>query len=188
MGCQLATLTHGHSSGYLSAGAFATIIQHLTSGKDLESAITGSLSLLCAYPGHEETLHAIAAAVDLFHQTEARVQAGTLNLADQIAKLGQGWVGEEALAISLFCSLHHEHNFRNGVLASVNHSGDSDSTGSITGNILGLINGIESIPEKWISHLRSASIVLQVGKDLHTGCKGDMDEPDAEWWRKYPGY
>jgi ADP-ribosylglycohydrolase len=170
MGCQLAALTHGHPSGYLSAGAFATIIQQLTNGGNLESAISSSLSLLSAYPGHEETLQAITSAVGMFHQTEAGVQSGILNLADQIIKLGRGWVGEEALAISLFCSLHYEHNFRAGVLASVNHSGDSDSTGSITGNILGLINGFESIPEKWISNLRSARIVFQVGKDLHIGC------------------
>jgi ADP-ribosylglycohydrolase len=188
IGCQLAALTHGHPSGYLSAGVFAVIIQQLTAGVDLESAITGSLAHLCAPPGHEETLHAITGAVNLFHQTTAGVETGTLNLADQIGKLGRGWVGEEALAISLFCSLHHEHDFRSGVLASVNHSGDSDSTGSITGNILGLINGIESIPDKWISNLRSARIVLQVGKDLHTGCKGNTDEPDEEWWGKYPGY
>jgi len=187
-GCQLAALTHGHPSGYLCAGAFATIIQQLKYGENLESAIAGALSLLCSHPGHEETLHAITAAVDLFHQTEAGVQSGTLNLADQISRLGKGWVGEEALAISLFCGLHYEHDFRRGVLASVNHSGDSDSTGSITGNILGLINGIQSIPEKWISNLRSAKIVLQVGKDLHIGCKGDTDEEEDEWWRKYPGY
>jgi len=188
MGCQLAALTHGHPSGYHSAGAFATIIQQLASGGNLESAIAYSSVLLCDHRENEETLNEIYRAVELFHQTKSGVETGYLNLADLIVKLGKGWVGEEALAISLFCSLHYEHDFCKGVLASVNHSGDSDSTGSITGNILGLINGIESIPEKWISNLRSARIVLQVGKDLHTGYKGDIDEPDEEWWRRYPGY
>jgi len=28
----------------------------------------------------------------------------------------------------------------------------------------------------------------QVAEDLHTGCKGDTEEPDHEWWEKYPGY
>jgi len=45
-------------------------------------------------------------------------------------------VAEEALAIALFCALKAE-NFAHGVLLAVNHSGDSDSVGAITGNILG---------------------------------------------------
>jgi len=55
----------------------------------------------------------------------------------------------------------------------VNHSGDSDSTGSITGNILGLINGVEPIPGTWIKNLRSSDIVKMVGEDLYVGCKSD---------------
>jgi len=92
------------------------------------------------------------------------------------------------LAISLFCCLIWETDFERGVLAAVNHSGDSDSTGSITGNILGLINGLSSIPEKWIRNLRYHNIVLEMAEDLHIGIKGDSFKRDQEWWDKYPGY
>jgi hypothetical protein len=36
---------------------------------------------------------------------------------------------------------------------AVNHSGDSDSTGSITGNILGAVHGEAALPVTWLQHL-----------------------------------
>jgi len=37
---------------------------------------------------------------------------------------------------------------KNAIVASVNHSGDSDSTGAITGNIVGAYLGMSKIPEE----------------------------------------
>jgi hypothetical protein len=67
--------------------------------------------------------------------------------------MGGGWVGEEALAISLYCALAAEGNFAKGVRLAVNHTGDSDSTGSITGNILGAMQGKATIPALWLREL-----------------------------------
>jgi ADP-ribosylglycohydrolase len=187
VGCELAAITHGHPSGYLSAGTLAAIIQQLADKKSLEEAISASLILLCKETGHNETLDTINYAVEWYEQTKSAVANGTVDFATLIARLGGGWVGEEALAIALFCALHFRDNFRKGVLASVNHSGDSDSTGSITGNLLGLINGESNIPMEWILHLKSAEIVKQVGEDLFIGCKSEAGHPDREWWLKYPG-
>ncbi len=38
-------------------------------------------------------------------------------------------------------------------MRAVNHSGDSDSTGAITGNILGALWGREAIPSRWLEPL-----------------------------------
>jgi hypothetical protein len=46
-----------------------------------------------------------------------------------------GWVADEALAIAVYCALVAER-LRHGVRLAVNHSGDSDSTGAMTGSIL----------------------------------------------------
>lgn len=56
---------------------------------------------------------------------------------DNIHQLGQGGVAEETLAIALYCALRHQDDFSAGIIAAVNHSGDSDSTGAVAGNILG---------------------------------------------------
>jgi ADP-ribosylglycohydrolase len=59
---------------------------------------------------------------------------------EALVRLGGGWVGEEALAIAVTCAIGAP-DFHDGVLAAVNHSGDSDSTGAIAGNLLGAIGG-----------------------------------------------
>ncbi len=102
--------------------------------------------------------------------------------------IGLWWTGEEALAISIFCSLVYTKDFKSGILASINHSGDSDSTGSITGNILGLINGLEQIHEKWNHHLKYHEIVEEISTVLSIGCKSSAFNCDDEWWQRYPGY
>ncbi|MEA1875381.1 MAG: ADP-ribosylglycohydrolase family protein [Bacteroidota bacterium] len=186
--CDLGALTHGHSSGYLSAGVFAVIIQQIAVGQKLRDAIMVSLEILQEWLGHEEMLQAATQALELYDQTQSSASVSSLALSNLIPQLGQGWVGEEALAISLLCCLSYPYDFRQGVLASVNHSGDSDSTGSITGNILGLINGLDVIPQEWINNLRSADIVRQIGEDLHAGCKSDSFNTNDEWWDRYPGY
>ena len=53
------------------------------------------------------------------------------------------------------------------MLAAVNHSGDSDSTGSITGAILGALHGSDALPSQWLSQLESASGIKAIADDLY---------------------
>ena len=71
---------------------------------------------------------------------------------DNIHKLGKGWVAEEMLDISFHCALRYQDDFSAGVIASVNHKGDSDSAGVVTGNILGAsqINHISMANSRFI--------------------------------------
>lgn len=54
-------------------------------------------------------------------------------------------MGEEAIAIALFCCLRHQNSFAGAVQFAVNHKGDSDSTGAIAGNIIGAYLGIDNV-------------------------------------------
>ena len=67
---------------------------------------------------------------------------------ENINRLGKGWVAEETLAIAIYCSLKYQNDFSKGIIAAVNHSGDSDSTGAATGNILGAALGYDKIEDK----------------------------------------
>ena len=134
-GCELAAITHGHPTGHLAAGAFAQLIHALSAGEPLEQAIDATLA---RSQGEEatETREALEQAVEL-----ARHAEGT---AEDVERLGPGWIAEEALAIGVFCALT-ARDFAHGVLLAVNHGGDSDSTGSVAGNILGLIHGVATV-------------------------------------------
>lgn len=185
--CEIASLTHGHPSGYLSAGVFASIISSLMSDVPLRESIIFSLDILKKYDRHEETLSIVELAVNLADENINKNLKHS-EIANLIERIGAGWTGEEALAISLFCAIIFQDNYESGVLASINHSGDSDSTGAITGNILGLINGSDKIPQKWIENLRFIDIIEEISDDLYIGCKSSTYNCNEDWWKKYPGY
>ena len=86
---------------------------------------------------------------------------------------GLSWPGEEALAIAVYCALKHRSGFRNAIIASVNHSGDSDSTGAIKGNILGAYLGLNSIPKEWVEKLELKGVIMQATDDLLIGYQDD---------------
>lgn len=102
---------------------------------------------------------------------------------ENIERLGGGWTGETALAIALYCAMKHADSFEDAVIAAVNHSGDSDSTGAICGNIMGLIYGYDDIPAHFKEHLELLPVLKEVATDLYTGAAGTKDK--AAWKKKY---
>jgi len=65
----------------------------------------------------------------------------------------------------------------------VNHSGDSDSTGAITGSILGALLGDGAIPQSWLNELELRDVIEEIAEDLFVTYRyGD------EWYAKYPGW
>lgn len=175
LAAKCAALTHGHPSGYLSAGVLAYVIACLITGMELEAAVQESIKALQSYDGHEECLHALEQAVAL-SATGAEPLAA-------IGQLGEGWTGEEALAISVYCAMKFKDDYRKAVIAAVNHSGDSDSTGAITGNILGAYLGKGAIPADWIARVELRDVLIQLADDLLV-----TFEDTKEWCERYPGY
>ena len=116
-----------------------------------------------------------------------QLSTNQLDDLDNIHALGEGWVAEETLAIAIYCSLKYQNDFSAGIIAAVNHKGDSDSTGAVTGNILGALLGYEAIEDKWKENLELHDVILEVADDLCHGCQmgeySSYDDPD--WTRKY---
>jgi len=153
----LASITHGHPTGCLPAGVFAVIIALLVSENSLPDSVKAAKEELKQHPSHKETLTAIERAEKLAHARPREQSA--------LREMGKGLVADEALAISLYCALTAEE-FSDALLLAVNHSGDSDSTGSMTGNMLGAIRGEEAIPRKWLAPLELKEIIEGVADDL----------------------
>lgn len=170
-----AALTHGHPLGYYSAGAFAYIIAEIIEGYELDRAVESAIEYL-EYYTLDDKCH--IQFKNAFHLAKSdRVPQ------DAIKEIGEGWVAEEALAIGIYCALKYRDDFAICVKTAVNHDGDSDSTGSIAGNLLGAYLGASNIPENWISNLELQEVITQVADDLFTRFRDD-----DEWWVRYPGY
>ncbi len=63
----------------------------------------------------------------------------------------------------------------------------SDSTGAVTGNILGAYLGLSGIPEKYLKNLELKNVILELADDLFNDCKiteyGSYH--DEIWEQKY---
>ncbi|MCQ8195104.1 ADP-ribosylglycohydrolase family protein [Streptomyces rugosispiralis] len=154
---ECAAQTHGHPTGYLSAGAFALIVHGLARGEALDGAVQRALAHLATRPGHEETTHALRHALGAVRQG--------LPTPDRVASLGEGWTGEEALAMGLYCALVAE-DVRHGLLLAVNHGGDSDSTAAVCGNLLGALHGETALPPAWLAEVEGRGTILELADDF----------------------
>lgn len=183
-----AAITHGHSLGYMPAAVLVHIIhcavyQNKDNHIDLYDIIEESRQTAATLFEGDENLTILTSIIDkaiIFSQNSRSDE-------ENIRKLGEGWVAEETLAIALYCSLRYKNDFSKGIIAAVNHSGDSDSTGAVTGNILGAYLGYDKIEEKWKEKLELKEILLELAEDLCYGCQ--MSEygkyHDEAWIQKY---
>ena len=179
LGAELAALTHGHATGSLTAGAFAVLVLRLAEGVALHDALEAAKEVLAQRDRHDETLKALEQAETLAGSDLPEVAA--------ISQLDEGWVAEEALAISVYCALVAS-DFRSGMILAVNHDGDSDSTGSITGNLLGTMHGVTAIPKDWLAELELRQVIAEVAEDLYRFPDWDFQTDERRIWQKYPGW
>jgi ADP-ribosylglycohydrolase len=154
-------MTHGHPSGYLSAAHFAAVIWGISRGEPLAISIDRASDLLAREDGHEETAAAIAGAM-------AMVALGPPG-PSALESLGGAWVGEEALAIALLCAATCEGSSPEAVA-------ESDSTGSMVGNLLGAMHGVEALPPAWLDDLELRGVIDRVARDLRSATEGHVDE------------
>ncbi|GIM28413.1 hypothetical protein CPJCM30710_10790 [Clostridium polyendosporum] len=166
LGCELAAITHGHPTGYLSAGAFASIISDLCAFLSIEDAVKNAIKILEDMESNEETINALKKAVSLAKDGNPS--------PEKLSHLGDGWIAEEALSIAIYSVLSYPEDFEKALKLSVNHSGDSDSTGAICGNILGVKLGLESIPKQWIDKLELADLIKEMAEKLYNNVESKV--------------
>jgi ADP-ribosylglycohydrolase len=157
LGCDIAALTHGHPTGYLAAGFFARVIRELVTGESLRTACQEGLRELRRRPHHEECSHAVEHALALAGHGKPD--------PDAVATLGEGWCADEALALALYCALATP-DFESALRLSVNHGGDSDSTGALTGSLLGAALGEVAIPTRWLGVLELREEIERMADEL----------------------
>ncbi|MCI2422789.1 ADP-ribosylglycohydrolase family protein [Saccharopolyspora sp. K220] len=165
LACQCAALTHGGVGGWASAGAFALIV-HLVAVQQrrLPAAVDQAAGRVLREDA--ETASALAEA-----STLARLGASV----GHIERLGQGWIGPEALAIGVYCALAlpKPEQFTDALRLAANHSGHSDSTAAVTGSILGARHGTSVLPRSWLARLEMADVIERIGHDLGASCAGE---------------
>ena len=99
---------------------------------------------------------------------------------------GEGWTGDEALYVAIFCALRYPNDFAAALRCAVNHGGDSDSTGAICGNILGAWLGREAVAQAFsLEHLELRDVIENIAADLYTAAVRGIPQGDLLWDSKY---
>lgn len=185
VGAEAAAITHGHTLGYIPAAALVHIVHGLASGKckDIRQAVEDTAdALMTLFPKENEMVQLSA-----FLRRAIELSQENIDDLEAILRLGRGWVAEETLAIAVYCALKYSDDFEKAIIAAVNHGGDSDSTGAVTGNILGAYLGVEAIPPYYLEDLELRDIIEEVAEDLYNDCQmeEDGDYYDPVWDSKY---
>ncbi|WP_370067695.1 ADP-ribosylglycohydrolase family protein [Streptacidiphilus sp. MAP5-3] len=155
LSAEAAQLTHGHPTGYVAAGAFAALVDRLVSGEEPSAAVAETIQQAASAPlgAGTETVEALERAVRL----AAEGNAGF----DTVERVGLGWIAEECLAIAVHCVLAAPADPRRALTLSVTHSGDSDSTGAVCGNLLGAAHGLSALPQDWAAGVEGVPTLLR---------------------------
>lgn len=166
LGAEAAALTHGHPLGYIPAACMADIIHRIIYGEEktllmhVTDSVSATVDVFKDLPIIEEFHNLIMKAIVL---SESDVDDTTA-----IKQLGEGWTAEETLAIAIFSSLKYVDNFKRAIICTVNHDGDSDSTGAVTGNILGCYLGYEQVEQSFrLQCLECYDLIIETAEQLY---------------------
>jgi len=161
LGWVTADITHGHRTSGASSGAQAALVAQLAAGTGTDEALGAVLELLEDRDPNLETLASVQNAMGLAAQGAPAASA--------LEIIGEGWIAEEALAAGIYCLLRFKDSPLEALIASVNHSGDSDSTGAIAGALLGARHGAEWLPEGWLAELEHRELLEDLASALGDG-------------------
>lgn len=174
LACNVAGLTHGHVTGKVAAGWFAEWIHGISIGIGLEAAAQGAWRV-CR--GRAPELDAALAA--------ALALAGKGARPVVPAELGLGWIAEEAAAIALWCVLTATSPLE-ALLLAVNIDGDSDTTGSLVGQVCGAAFGVGWLGPEWLDPLELRAEMTELVEDAVGIVLDQQGRDDSAMWERYP--
>ena len=193
-----ARITHKHPLGFLPSAVLNDILMQIFDCDEvkhdaLADYVTVALDRLPSIVSEEDGgktygelwPNEVAELQRIIKQAKSLV---TSEYPDHVAieRIGGGWTGHEALAIAIYSALKYNNSFVDAIICAVNHSGDSDSTGAVCGNIMGALLGRKAIPEYYTKDLELLDVIEEIATDLYTGCiiseLYERTVPEQRWW------
>ena len=182
----IASFTHGHPLSYLSCQYYALIIHNIMKddGRTLWRIAKDALRDVKHHydlPPNEERksfFNKLVPYVPEFVEKMKKVlilvkydmvkedKTARDNAPEIIKSLGEGWVAEETLAIALYCAVRYQTEPEIAIRKAVNHDGDSDSTGPLTGQLLGTFYGDSIFPPYCFEKLELVDVIDEIASDL----------------------
>jgi ADP-ribosylglycohydrolase len=179
-GLEAARATHAAATPTLAAAVFSLVVALVAGGATLRDALREARVPLGPHHYADDVLDALDRAEAL------AVDAGPPT-PERVAALGDGWTAGEALAIALYVGLV-ARDFEHGVSLATNHGGNTSATGSLVGQLLGVIHGTDTIPPAWLARLDMRDIAQRLAADLVATHLETLEIERPQVWTRYPGW
>lgn len=149
--------THRHPTGDAAAIAAAYLVKLALDGYTPLEMIEPTVAFIAGISVNGEAEARLRQVADVvgWEDEEAALEA-----------LGRGWVGEEAVALALYCCARYPNDWVATVRRGANTNGDSDSIASIAGGIQAARLGIEAIPPEWIARVEKRDALAEYAEEL----------------------
>lgn len=145
--------THGHPTADAACIGAAYLVKLALDGIDPENMINDLLDFTTGISSEwEEAIAKVEKCLDWEEEEKA------------LEYLGEGWIGEEAVALSLYCFLKYPDSYEKVVIRGANTNGDSDSIACIGGSISGAYLGIDAIPNNWVQRIEKTEYLDELSK------------------------
>ncbi|MEL0538625.1 ADP-ribosylglycohydrolase family protein [Staphylococcus debuckii] len=140
-------ITHGHPRSHIASIIYVEILRNITLGHTFKMSVENTEKELSIYLKQDAEL-----SEEYQNYFEKVFQSDFYQLPQSYIQ-SSGYV-VDTLEAALWC-IGNSNNFKDAVLKAVNLGGDTDTVGSITGSIAGLLYGIQAVPDIWIENLVS---------------------------------
>ncbi len=185
---EMVEYTHHHRLAWLPSILHVDVLCSIMRGKadtePFENIVRESMSAMKLILANKDGEYLVALVEKAFSLAKQELPDH-----EAIKQLGEGWTAEETLAIALYCVAKYPTDFERAIVASVNHSGDSDSTGAVTGNIIGAMLGRDAIPQHFIDNLELIDVIEEMADDVASGADICFASPSTaaqeRWSQKY---
>jgi ADP-ribosylglycohydrolase len=178
LGSDLAALTHGHSHGHHPAGLLAVTVFWLLHGGALWDAFGKALP-------NWELSGTEGASLSQAARLGRNRPPGFLPGRTQLDAMGAGRSGVQALSVALRVALACGSDFRSAIRIAADHGGDTGTSATLTGQLLGALHGPTVIPADWLEELAVRHLVEALAEDAATEFGPHPDESD-QWGQRYP--
>ncbi len=150
-------ITHGHKDADASAQGAALLVYYARNNVEIKDYPKLLLKDIGGISTH---------FTNLILRAEELSKKDSLNDVLALKKIGEGWVGSEAVAMALYLILKYRDDYLKVITTAVNITGDSDSIGAIAGGIVGARVGYSNLPNTWLKKLMEHKRLEQFVEDV----------------------
>lgn len=185
LGAEAVALTQGGPGAFLTGAVLTHIISRLLRfpKAPIKKVVLEAVEAMKEQFGHQYS-QAYDIATLIRHAVTYAENYG--RPAEILEKLGCD-TAPQVLAGAVYSAMVCQEDFDRAMIVAANHSGRSAAVGAITGAILGLKMGVETLPDFYMECLEPVEVLLELADDLYTGCPMEQGNKlfDLDWDYKY---